>query len=285
MYYIYYYLRKDRTPYYIGRGKKHRACSAHKRAGGRDIRPKKNDGTVDKSRIWIVREGLGLQESMVAEKSAVRHYGRKEYGGILINIRAGGEDTAEYTAEMKKAASNRQRGRKIPKETRDKMSKAHKGRKKSRDSIEKMVKTRRKNGSYVPTEETRRLMSKISSQAWKDGKHDKTDEEWKIIAEKTLKTKRKYGTDKKTEECKRKLSSIQKNRKLAYNISTNKRYWIEKNTDFGVDEIPASLKKAIDLHNMGETRIATTGIKRTELLGLCKKYGVCGLLINSDILD
>lgn len=86
IYYVYQYLRKDLTPYYIGKGKNDRAWSPHKRSNGTDLLPN------DESKIQIVARSLSENEAHLLEKKLIEHYGRKDLGsGILINLTNGGE--------------------------------------------------------------------------------------------------------------------------------------------------------------------------------------------------
>jgi hypothetical protein len=101
--YIYAYLRKrDRTPYYIGKGVGRRAFVSHKKVPV----PK------DKSRIIIMESNLTEVGALALERFYIRWYGRKCDGGILINIVEGGGGITGYKHSL---------------ETRKKISKASKG--------------------------------------------------------------------------------------------------------------------------------------------------------------
>ena len=83
-FYIYAYLRKDGTPYYIGKGSKRRAFTKHK---GISV-PK------DKSRIIIMEQNLTNVGSLALERFYIKWYGRKNNKtGILRNLTDGGEGT------------------------------------------------------------------------------------------------------------------------------------------------------------------------------------------------
>lgn len=83
MYYVYLYLREDRTPYYVGKGIGRRCYNPHIRGGG-DICPD------DKDRIKIIKYFDIEEDAYIFEEWLISVYGRKSDGGILINIKDGG---------------------------------------------------------------------------------------------------------------------------------------------------------------------------------------------------
>lgn len=106
-FYTYAWLRRDGTPYYIGKGTNKRAYTRSDRRYNR--RPPK-----DESRILILKQNLSEKEAFKHERYMIAVFGRKNNGtGILINLTDGGEGVS---------------GLVVGEETRRKMSKVRKGR-------------------------------------------------------------------------------------------------------------------------------------------------------------
>jgi hypothetical protein len=134
-FYTYAYLREDKTPYYIGKGKENRSrvnC-------GRSIHKPSED------RILILKKNLTEEEAFKHEIYMIAVLGRKDLGtGILRNRTNGGEGTSgricteetreklkklRHTIETKKRLRDVNLGRIISPEHRAKISKALLGRK------------------------------------------------------------------------------------------------------------------------------------------------------------
>jgi hypothetical protein len=125
-YYTYAYLRKDGTPYYIGKGKNNRLYYKY----GNSTKPPK-----DKNRIIKLKKNLTEEEAFKHEIYMIAVFGKKCDGtGILVNILDGGNDPPkmygndsptkrpEVKAKIGAANKIRLKGKKIPEEVRKKQS-------------------------------------------------------------------------------------------------------------------------------------------------------------------
>jgi hypothetical protein len=122
MYYTYAYLREDKTPYYIGKGKGARIYTKSKC----EIRKPK-----DKSRIIFLKINLTEEESFIHEKYMISVFGRIDLGtGILRNKTCGGEGCSGSvrSEETKRKMSEAKKGKTHSEETRRKIGEAQKGR-------------------------------------------------------------------------------------------------------------------------------------------------------------
>ena len=227
-FYTYAFLREDKTPYYIGKGKGNRIYEKRKR-----IKPPK-----DKSRIIFLKKNLTEEEAFRHEIYMIAVLGRKDLGtGILHNKTDGGEGASGWvpseetkrnmseagrrrtnseeslrklsvarkgkttSEETKRKIGEANKGKTHSEESRRKLSEAHKGKTHSEESRRKMSEAQKGNTKMLGkthSEESRRKMS--------EAKKGKTRSE---------ETKRKIGEAHKnpSEETRRKLSEANKSRK------------------------------------------------------------------------
>ena len=124
-------MRKDGTPYYIGKGRGKRIFSKQ-----RNI-----NAPSDRNRIIICESYLTEIGAFAIERRLIRWHGRKDLGtGILRNMTNGGDGAsgAIRSPETRKLISEAHKGKIFSKETIRKLSEAGKGRKHSEESKLKM---------------------------------------------------------------------------------------------------------------------------------------------------
>jgi NUMOD3 motif len=105
--YVYAYVSKRGTVYYIGKGKGNRAWQRHK---GCNACPPK-----DNSHIVIMEDNLTEIGALALERRYIRWYGRKDLGtGILRNLTDGGDGVSGIirSEEVRKRMSDAQTGEK-----------------------------------------------------------------------------------------------------------------------------------------------------------------------------
>jgi hypothetical protein len=217
-YYTYAYLREDRTPYYIGKGKGDRINSKQ-----RSIRPPK-----DKSRIIFLKQNLTEEEAFRHEIYMIAVLGRKDLEeGILHNRTDGGEGPsgAIISEETRIKMSEAQKGKIVSEETKIKLSVANKN---------PSEETRRKMSEWIRSEETRIKISEASKG------HNVSEETRRKISEAhkghtvSEETRRKLSEAGKgkthSEESKRKISEVKKGKTHSHSEET-KRKISEANKD------------------------------------------------------
>jgi hypothetical protein len=195
-FYTYAYLRDDKTPYYVGKGKGKRSIGCHGKIGV----PK------DSTRILILKQNLTEEEAFKHEIYMISVLGRKDLGtGILRNMTNGGDGCSGRVCsiETKQKSSKSNKGKKRPPSTGEKISAAKKGKpgRKLTDH-EKLILSLRMSGEGNVTKRPE-VAEKISK-----AKKGKPGRVWTQEQKDSLSQKNKGK--KKTEEHKQKLSEATK---------------------------------------------------------------------------
>jgi hypothetical protein len=207
-YYTYAYLREDKTPYYIGKGKEDRIYSKQK-----NIKPPK-----DKSRILLLKQNLTEEEAFKHEIYMISVFGRKDLGtGILHNRTNGGEGVSglSHSEESRRKMSEAGKGKTVSEETRRKISEGHKGKTVSEETKRKMSEASKGNTArlgHTVSEETRKKISEANK--------------GHTVSEETRKKLSEVNKD-PSEETRRKIGDARKGKKWWNDGCGNIKYMIE----------------------------------------------------------
>ena len=119
-FYVYLYLREDKTPYYVGKG-----------SGRRD--KEKHACPVPNNPNNLIRVATHLTErgAWNLEKQLISYYGRESEGGLLVNKSSGGAGGSRWTqteeSKLKRSKSHLLLKRVRTQAERDSISKTRKG--------------------------------------------------------------------------------------------------------------------------------------------------------------
>jgi len=165
IYYVYAYLRKDGTPYYIGKGSGDRAWAKHKYIGV----PK------NKSQIVILEYNLTEIGALALERRMIAWYGRKDTcTGILRNMTEGGdgvlghkhsEETKRKIAESRKGHPTNL-GRKMSESQKEKIRQANTGKIMPAQFGQKISAAKKGNPGKPRSEATRAKMIASQRARW-----------------------------------------------------------------------------------------------------------------------
>lgn len=119
IFYIYFYIRANGTPYYVGKGKNSRCFDKH----ARNLTP------INTSRIVIAESNLSEIGAWALERRYIKWYGRKDLGtGILNNMTDGGDGGTNPSLVTRNKISESLKGRKQSEERRASQSLRQTGR-------------------------------------------------------------------------------------------------------------------------------------------------------------
>jgi len=204
-YYTYAYLREDKTPYYIGKGKGRRIYLK----GKGEVKPPKY-----KSRIIYLKQNLTEEEAFRHEIYMIDVFGRIDLGtGILRNRTDGGEGNSGFvpSEETRRKLSEAMKGRILSEEHKEKLSIIRKGINLSEDTRRKIGESGR---GRTPWNKGKTMSEEIRKNISEAQKGKTLSEEHKRNISEANKGKNKKPM---LEETKRKISESNKGRKYTSN--------------------------------------------------------------------
>jgi hypothetical protein len=225
-FYTYAYLREDRTPYYIGKGKDDRCF----------IKGKKENVHLpkDKSRIIFLKQNLTEEEAFKHEKYMIAVFGRKDNGtGILRNLTDGGEGSSGWvpSEETRIKWSEVHKGKILSEETKRKISEAQKGEKNHNYgktlSEETRIKISEAQKGKTLSEETKRKMGEAKKQISKETKRKMSEAHKGKTLSEEHKRKISERTKNPSEETRRKISEARKGKKWWNDGLGNRKFVLE----------------------------------------------------------
>lgn len=128
MFYVYMHLKKDGTPFYVGKGCKNRAYTKANRSNWWKSVVKKEYGK-DFPTVQFLDEQLDEQTAIDREKFWIAKFGRKRVhkNGTLVNHTDGGEGIINPSEEVRYKIGTAMRGKKHKPSSIEKMSKSRSG--------------------------------------------------------------------------------------------------------------------------------------------------------------
>jgi hypothetical protein len=159
MYYTYAYLREDKTPYYIGKGK-------GKRVYNRKAHLQHGIFVPIKENILFLKTNLNEEEALKHEKYMIFIFGRKcnNSGVLRNNLDEGGR--VFLTEEQKQKRNEAIKLAYTKEEVREKIRKTSAGRKHSQQSKEKLRKIALSKPNNGFSDECRVASKKATSKVW-----------------------------------------------------------------------------------------------------------------------
>ena len=173
MYYVYLWVREDRTPYYVGKGKEYRAYVKHI-WGKRWISPPPKD------RIVIVKYFDNEEESYIYEELLISTYKRKSEGGILINRSIGGRNKSSLIRSQTEKQKRRNESLKKYQKSEKGKETYKKWREENKEKVKEIKKKYRDNNREKLNEKNRNSKTKKElDKKWREQNKERLREYYK----------------------------------------------------------------------------------------------------------